>query len=126
AGRFVAARQFAAVPIPTFHDLSPRLGVAYDIFGNGKTALHGGINKYVERMAPDFSIRYNPISPDMDTRTWNDANRDGVAQENELRPSQNLRFRIGSPTHPAAHPDPPHNIEYNVGVDHQLTASISG
>ena len=60
AGRFVPAREFAAVPIPTFHDLSPRLGVTYDLFGNGKTALHGGINKYVERMAPDFSIRYNP------------------------------------------------------------------
>ena len=126
AGRFVPARQFAAVPIPTFHDLSPRLGVAYDVFGNGKTAVHGGINKYVERMAPDFSIRYNPNSPDSDTRTWNDANKDGIAQENEFGPTQNLRFGIGATTRPDTNLKRPYNIEYNVGVDHQLTAGISG
>ncbi len=125
AGRFVPARQFGAVPIPTFHDLSPRLGVAYDLFGNGRTALHGGINKYVERMAPDFSIRYNPNSPDSDTRTWNDANRDGVVQENELGPSQNLKFGIASSTRPDSNLKRPYNIEYNVGADHQLTKSIS-
>ena len=125
AGRFVPARQFAAVAIPTFHDVSPRLGVAYDVFGNGRTALHGGINKYVERMAPDFSIRYNPNSPDMDTRTWNDANRDDIVQENELGPSQNLRFGIASSTRPDSHLKRPYNVEYNVGVDHQLTSSIS-
>ena len=125
AGRFVPARQFAAVPIPTFHDLSPRLGVAYDVFGNGKTALHGGINKYVERMAPDFSIRYNPNSPDQDTRTWNDANKDDIAQENEFGPSQNLRFGIAQTTRPDKNLKRPYNIEYNAGVDHQLTQSIS-
>jgi Carboxypeptidase regulatory-like domain len=125
AGRWVPARQFAAVPIPTFHDLSPRLGVAYDVFGNGKTALHGGINKYVERMAPDFSIRYNPNSPDQDTRTWNDANHDDVVQLNELGPSQNLRFGIASSTRPDTNLKRPYNIEYNAGVDHQLTSSIS-
>ena len=125
AGRFVPARQFAAVSIPTFNDLSPRLGVAYDVFGNGKTALHGGINKYVERMAPDFSIRYNPNSPDTDTRTWNDANKDDIVQENELGPTQNLRFGIGSSTRPDSNLKRPYNIEYNAGVDHQLTSSLS-
>jgi len=125
AGRFVPARQFAAVPIQTFHDLSPRLGVAYDLFGNGKTAIRGGLNKYVIRMAPDFSIRYNPNSNDTDMRTWSDANRDGIVQENELGPSQNLKFGIASSTRPVDGLKRPYNIEYNVGLDHQLTSNIS-
>ena len=125
AGRFVPARQFAAVPIPTFNDLSPRLGVAYDLFGNGKTAIHGGINKYVIRMAPDFSIRYNPNANDTDTRTWNDASRDGIVQENELGPSQNLRFGVASSTRPDNSLTRPYNVEVNVGFDHQLTSGIS-
>ena len=126
AGRFVPARQFAAVPmIPTFHALSPRLGVAYDLFGNGKTAIRGGINKYVIRMAPDFAIRYNPNANDTDTRTWNDSNRDGIVQENELGPSQNLKFGVASSTRWADGLKRPYNIEYNIGFDHQLTSNIS-
>jgi hypothetical protein len=125
AGRFVPARNFAAVSIPTFHDLSPRLGVAYDVFGNGKTAIHGGLNKYVIRMAPDFSIRYNPNSPDTDTRTWTDLNRDNIAQENEFGPSQNLRFGVAQTTRPDTNLKRPYNVEYNVGVDHQLRTGVS-
>lgn len=125
AGRFVPARQFAAVPIPTFNDLSPRLGVAYDLLGDGKTAIRGGVNKYVIRMTPDFSIRYNPNSPDSDTRTWNDASKDGIVQENELGPSQNLRFGVASSTRPDANLKRPYNVEVNIGVDRQLTSSIS-
>jgi len=125
AGRLVPARQFAAVPIPTFSSISPRLGVAYDLFGNGKTALHGGINKYVIRLAPDIAIRYNPNSPDMDTRTWTDLNRDDIAQENELGPSQNLKFGIASTTRPDTNLGRPYNVESNIGIDHQLTPTLS-
>jgi hypothetical protein len=31
-----------------FHDLTPRMGVAYDVFGNGKTALKVNVAKYLE------------------------------------------------------------------------------
>ena len=48
AGRYVDARDFAAVrDVPNWKDLNPRLGVAYDLFGNGRTALKASLSRYV-------------------------------------------------------------------------------
>ena len=32
----------------SWHDVTPRMGVAYDLFGNGKTALKFNLGKYME------------------------------------------------------------------------------
>ena len=46
-------------------------------------------------------------------------------QENEFGPPQNLRFGIAQTTRPDKNLKRPYNIEYNAGIDHQLTQSIS-
>ena len=33
--------------IKGYNDLSPRIGVAYDLFGNGKTSLKGNVGRYL-------------------------------------------------------------------------------
>src|SRR5262249_53300064 len=59
AGRFVPARHFDAIRPPTFKDFTPRLGAAYDLFGDGKTAVKGSISKYVSQQTTDFANNYN-------------------------------------------------------------------
>ena len=45
-------------------DLTPRLGVAYDLFGNGKTAIRLNIGKYLEAItASNNDLDMNPIDP---------------------------------------------------------------
>jgi hypothetical protein len=79
---------FAEAPnVPDWKDFMPRLGVSYDLFGNGKTALKGTFNKYV--FGPDlvvFTRLANPIGAIATnaTRTWTDRNNDFVPQLDEL------------------------------------------
>ena len=34
--------------VDSYKDITPRMGVAYDVFGNGKTALKFNVGKYLE------------------------------------------------------------------------------
>ena len=69
--------------VPGFNDITPRVGVAYDLFGTGKTSLKVNIGKYLQ--SANNQDRYtlmNPAGPTRfarDTnRTWNDRGGLGV------------------------------------------------
>ena len=61
-----------------YNDIAPRLGMAYDIFGNGKTAIKVNLSKYWQYAANDgVYIGTNPASTFAQTanRAWTNANR---------------------------------------------------
>src|SRR5262249_50082122 len=69
AGRFVPARQFDAIPdLPNWNNVTPRLGVSYDLQGKGKTAVKGTIGLYVQSQGPGFPTTYNPMIVSTDQR----------------------------------------------------------
>jgi hypothetical protein len=87
-GRFVPTRNltFPAAEGVTWHDLGPRVGVAYDLFGDGKTALKFSANKYLAFFgAPNASATFDPVNAfttsmnpttrlvNSTTRSWNDS-----------------------------------------------------
>jgi hypothetical protein len=48
-----APRNFAAIPnVPNWNDWAVRLAGAYDLFGNGKTAVKANASKYIARRRP--------------------------------------------------------------------------
>ena len=69
-----------SVPGLSWDDITPRMGVAYDLFGNGKTALKFNLGKYMEsvvvRSSSDLS-NLNPIQriATATTRSWTDSNK---------------------------------------------------
>jgi Carboxypeptidase regulatory-like domain len=75
--------------VDSYKDLTPRVGVAYDLFGNGKTALKFNVGKYLEGVG--IVSNYVNSNPTLRmprstgvfgtagvTRTWTDRNGDFV------------------------------------------------
>jgi len=82
-GRFVPAREFAErKDVPNWNDISPRFGFAWDIQGDGRTALKFGSGKYVRAYSTGFAEAYDPNFYTAATLTWNDLNADDLAQGN--------------------------------------------
>jgi hypothetical protein len=98
---FVGPGEFAPTRNITFpkgdgvrwHELEPRMGLAYDIFGTGKTAFKIGLNRYLASLATDgtFGRLRAPASllSNNANRSWNDANRNFTPDCNLLEPRTN-------------------------------------
>jgi len=66
------------VSVSGYHDISPRFGIAYDLFGNGKTALKASAGRYLSAATADGI--YSSQSPganfvrSVTNRSWTDSN----------------------------------------------------
>jgi len=84
AGLWVLARDFPESTMARFNDVSVRSGVAYDLFGDGKTALKASIGRYVAfeglNASDSGNANNHPVvrSVQTVTRTWSDVNGDYV------------------------------------------------
>jgi len=76
AGQFVPARRYDRVDsVPKWTDINPRLGVSYDLFGTGRTAVKASVGRYVSAEGMyNFTRRVNPLNASVNTvnRTWTD------------------------------------------------------
>lgn len=93
--------------VDSYKDITPRLGLAYDVFGTGRTALKVTIGKYLE--GAGVAGNYANTNPSLRmpqttsvfgtagvTRAWNDANGNRAADCDLLNPSmQDLRAAGG-------------------------------
>lgn len=132
AGRFVGPRAFDRIPnLPNFKNFVPRVGAAYDLFGNGRTGLKGSVGRYMQQDATSFPQTYNPMASTTANLSWNDLNRDNVAQGEMgcvyLTPGCEINFAQLPTTFGARrnrNPDPdllrPYQLVYNVGLTHEL------
>ncbi|HEV3141115.1 MAG TPA: carboxypeptidase regulatory-like domain-containing protein [Vicinamibacterales bacterium] len=142
AGTFVPARHTDEIPnLPSWKDLNPRLGLSWDVRGDGKTAVKTTLSRYVASQTVGFASQFNPLGGTVtgagfsgtgaDTRVWTDPNRDRVVQLSELGPSGNPFFGTNFlATTPA--PDVAtgwfhrgYNWEYSASVQHELLPRVA-
>lgn len=80
-GRFVPARNVPAVKnVPDWSDIAPRFNVVYDLFGNARTALKYGINRYNHAVGTLIANGFNTLSATSRQLPWTDLNNDGIPQ----------------------------------------------
>ena len=128
--------------VQNWKDISPRLGVAIDLFGNGKTALKASVARYVAGQTIATADANNPEATAVltDTRAWSDLDKNGSPfdstgkiQLNELTNSTstpNFGKNIASTTLT----DPAllngwgvrsYNMEYTVSAQHEIAPRVS-
>ena len=139
AGRWVPARQFDEITnLPDWFDVSPRLGLAYDLFGDARTALKFSAGRYMEGMTVGFTDNYNPLNRTWEYRDWQECFRDGpggnscsgadpygtngddVVQDWEVGPGQS-DFGARRTNNPDPGIRRPYHLRTNIAVDHQVT-----
>jgi carboxypeptidase family protein len=76
-----------------WHDIEPRVGLSYDVFGDGRTAAKVSLNKYLsgDGSGGPFGIGAAPANSMVasTTRSWADANRDYVPDCDLTNPRAN-------------------------------------
>ena len=73
--------------VDSFNDITPRFGAAYDVFGNGRTAVKFNMGHYLDAATNDSAYtRNNPAGRTVSTlsRGWTDSNSNRVVDCNLL------------------------------------------
>ena len=128
-GTWAPTRRWDAIPdAADWTDLSPRIGVAHDVFGDGRTAVKGSISRYLRVDTIGMSASRNPVNASVTsaTRSWQDLNGDFFPDEDELGPYSNANFGRSVLTNVFAEDvysgfgTRRYNWEYSVGVEQEI------
>ena len=156
AGRFNAAQHFGVCSdginnpkagcvgdVQNWKDISPRIGVAWDVFGNGRTAVKASVARYVngETVGTAAAAGNNPIASLglTDTRPWTDLDKNGSPfdaagniQLSELGTStatatfgKNVSTTTTDPAVLNGWFKRGYNMEYTISAQHQLANQLS-
>ncbi len=140
AGYFVPERHTEAVEdSPNWTNVNPRLGLAYDVFGTGKTAVKASLGRYTPRNTGAVG---NPLQnmAQSANRTWTDGNRDFVPDcdlrspvaNGECGPLSDLTFGLVRPATVGRAPDSlggfnkdSYNWQTSLALQHELRPNMA-
>jgi hypothetical protein len=113
--------------IPNWKNWSPRLGVAYDLFGDTRTVVKVSINRYQAAHSVGLAERYNPSRRQTETRTWNDVNRNFLYDPgiDVLGPTSNVNFAATIFREPSPDLRRGYNTEFTAGIQREVVDGVA-
>jgi hypothetical protein len=128
----------------SYHDVTPRFGMSYDVFGDGRTAVKVSMNKYLVALGVGgFPSTASTNAADNlvvnTTRAWTDADRDFVPDCDLISPLANgecaaMDNRAFGGTRAGTTFDPDlmtgwgkrqHNWEFSAGLQHEIMPRVA-
>jgi len=120
AGTFVGARSFPEAQVYNFNmNAAPRIGVSYDLFGKGRTALKAYYGRFYNQFGSEIAESVNPNARIDVQVPWVDRNNNLKLDAGELNLTNFTGFSGVFPRMDQS-ASRPYSDEMNVGLDHQL------
>lgn len=107
-----------------WHTAGPRISAAYDVTGDGRTALKGAVGRYYYMISTDGTPlgNVNPNANYQEQYAWNDRNRDLRFQLDEQSGTPVVTSGITTSIDPNF--ERPFTDEYTLGVDRELLPAL--
>ena len=124
AGTYVEARSFPKTDVFDFGpNIAPRLGITYDLLGNGRSALKAYYGRFYNQFGSQISEAANPNAIVNQAVSWTDSNGNLALDPGELGSFTGFPRGLFPTVDPGA--TRPYSQEYNVGFEQQLAANMS-
>ncbi len=112
-----------------WNNISPRLGLTYDLFGNGKTAIKAFAGRYVDYLSLRFALAVTAFDPGWSWRLyWFDLDKDKNLGTTDAYWVYPYDFRKQDPKFVLNVMDPnikaPYTDEFTAGISHELTRNV--
>lgn len=115
--------------VMVWNSFSPRIGLSFDVFGNGRTALKASFSRYTEYLMHQYFTVANPLRFLTISFYWVDTNFNQQIEQTDRFILQPYDFRVFDLEYSKLQIDPdaktPYNDEIAVGISHELFRNFS-
>jgi Carboxypeptidase regulatory-like domain len=126
AGTWVGERSFPEREVFNFSaNVAPRLGMTYDLAGNGRTAIKAYYGRFYNQFGSELAESSNQNALVQLQVPWSDPNTNLRLDPGELNLSTFTGFAAGLFPPIADDASRPYSDEFNVGIDHQLVENLA-